>query len=73
MAEAKQPNPIPLRVVPAPATGPVVSAPPVLQASAHSADYACGNCGTLLLHAEEGHIRNLQIHCMHCGSYNTTD
>jgi hypothetical protein len=62
----------PLRVIEPPATGPVVLAPPVLQASDSSVDYTCGNCGTVLMHAEEGQVRNLQIHCQKCGSYNST-
>jgi hypothetical protein len=39
----------------------VVSAPPVLKASDHTIDYACGNCGTVLLHAEDGQIHNLVL------------
>jgi hypothetical protein len=54
---------ISLKVVAAPATGPVVSAPPVLTASDHTIDYAWGNCGVVLLHAEDGQVHNLVIHC----------
>ena len=61
---------ISLKVISAPATGPVVSAPPVLKASDHTIDYACGNCGAVLLHAEDGQAHNLVIHCVECGSYN---
>jgi hypothetical protein len=39
----------------------VVSAPPVLKASDHTIDYACGNCGAVLLHAEDGQIHNLVL------------
>ena len=42
-----------LKIVTAPATGIVLDAPPVLVASDHSVDYACGRCSTILLHAEE--------------------
>jgi hypothetical protein len=40
---------ISLKVIVAPTTGPVVSAPPVLKASDHTIDYVCGNCGAVLL------------------------
>jgi|SRR4051812_32138989 DNA-directed RNA polymerase subunit RPC12/RpoP len=62
-----------LRVVTAPPIGHVVDAPPVLRASEHSADYSCGRCGTVLLHADEGQVHGLLIRCKECGSYNTTD
>jgi hypothetical protein len=42
---------ISLKVVTAPATGLVLRAPPVLEASDHSVDYTCGRCNTVLLHA----------------------
>jgi hypothetical protein len=45
----------------------------VLKASEHSVDYTCGQCATILLHAEEGQVHGLLIHCTKCGSYNTTD
>jgi DNA-directed RNA polymerase subunit RPC12/RpoP len=51
----------------------VVSAPPVLIASTHTVDYTCSKCDTVLMHAEEGQVRNLLIHCTECGSYNSTD
>jgi DNA-directed RNA polymerase subunit RPC12/RpoP len=62
-----------LKVIPAPAIGQVVHAPPVLKASDHSIDYTCGHCGTVLLHAEANQVHGLLIHCTACGSYNTTD
>ena len=64
---------IALKVVIAPATGLVLDAPPVLQASENSVDYTCGHCGTILLHAEENQVHGLLIHCESCGAYNTTD
>jgi hypothetical protein len=63
----------PLKVIAPPATGPVASAPPVLKASDHSLDFTCGNCGTVLLHADEGQVHNLQTQCLVCGRYNTTE
>jgi predicted RNA-binding Zn-ribbon protein involved in translation (DUF1610 family) len=64
---------ITLKVIAAPTSGPIVSAPPVLKASDHTIDYACGNCGAVLLHAEDGQVHNLVIHCVECGSYNSTN
>ena len=65
--------PIKLQVIPAPSVGPVVTAPPVLSAGAPGGvDHACGQCGTVLLQAAEGQVRNLQIRCSQCGSYNST-
>jgi DNA-directed RNA polymerase subunit RPC12/RpoP len=58
---------ISLKVITAPATGRVVDAPPVLQASEHSVDYTCGRCGTVLLHAEENQVHGLLIRCTECG------
>jgi len=64
---------ISLRTIAAPAAGPVVSAPPLIKTSDHSVDYTCGNCGTILLHAELDQIHNLTIRCTKCGSHNSTD
>lgn len=62
-----------LKLIPAPGIGAVVSAPPVLNASDHTVDYACAHCGTVLMHADEGQVHNLTIRCTTCGSYNSTD
>ena len=62
-----------LKVITAPLTGHVISAPPVLKASEHSVDYTCGHCGTILLHAEENQVNGLLLRCTNCGSYNSTD
>jgi len=62
-----------LQIISAPAIGPVVSAPPVLEASNHTIEYTCGNCGVALLHAEAGQVYNLQIQCLKCGTYNRTE
>ena len=64
---------IPLKVVTAPAIGVVLEAPPVLKASEHSMDYTCGHCGAVLLHADEGQVHGILIHCVACGSYNSTE
>jgi len=64
---------ISLRVISAPPIGHVLKAPPVLEASNHSVDFACGRCGTILLHADENQVYGLLIHCTQCRSYNATD
>lgn len=64
---------IPLQVISEPASGPVLHSPPTWVASHNSVDYICGHCGSVLLHAEEDQVRNLQIHCRACGNYNTTE
>ena len=64
---------VPLRVIPAPAVGHIVSAPPTLMASSHTVEYTCGRCGVVLLHAEEEQIHGVLIQCKECGSYNATD
>ena len=64
---------ISLKVIQAPATGHVVDAPPVLMASDRSADFVCGQCGAVLMHAEEHQVFNVLIQCKNCGSYNRTE
>jgi DNA-directed RNA polymerase subunit RPC12/RpoP len=64
---------ISLKLVAAPPTGVALKAPPVLKASDYSVDYTCGQCGTILLHAEEDQVHGVLIHCANCGSYNSTD
>jgi DNA-directed RNA polymerase subunit RPC12/RpoP len=61
-----------LKLIDAPTSHPVVSAPPVLKASDHSVDYACGKCGAVLLHADENQVYGLVIRCTACGSHNAT-
>ena len=62
-----------MKLVPTPWAHHIVSAPPVLIASTSTVDYICGNCGAVLMHAEEGQVHNLIIRCTECGSYNSTD
>ncbi len=62
-----------LKVIPAPASGLVLDAPPILKEVDKSVDYICGQCGTILLHAEENRVHRIVIHCGNCGSYNSTD
>ena len=73
-APRKPQNPqVRLKLIPAPSIGGVVPAPPILIASTHTIDYTCGQCDTVLMHAERGQVHNLVIHCVACGSYNTTE
>jgi hypothetical protein len=62
-----------LRLIEAPRVGHVLNAPPTLIASTHTIDYTCGQCRTVLMHAEDGQVHGLLIRCSDCGSYNTTD
>jgi predicted RNA-binding Zn-ribbon protein involved in translation (DUF1610 family) len=64
---------ISLKLVITPSKGIALKAPPVLKASGHSVDYTCGQCGTILLHAEENQVHGVLIHCANCGSHNSTD
>lgn len=64
---------IPLRVVPTPAVGVILEAPPVLVASEHSVDYTCGRCGIILMHADEGQVHGVLIRCTNCGTYNSME
>ena len=73
MNQSAKPNPrVILTVVAAPGNRHAVSAPPVLIASTHTVNYACGKCGTVLMRAEEGQVSNLLIRCTVCESYNST-
>jgi DNA-directed RNA polymerase subunit RPC12/RpoP len=38
-----------------------------------SVDYICGNCRTVLLHAENSQMHDLLILCTECGAHNSTD
>jgi predicted RNA-binding Zn-ribbon protein involved in translation (DUF1610 family) len=62
-----------LKIVTGPWQNGLVSAPPILNASSHATDFVCGNCGVVLLRADEGQVHNLAILCTACGSYNSTD
>jgi hypothetical protein len=50
-----------------------LNAPPVLIASTHTVDFCCGNCETILMHAESDQVHGLIIRCSMCGCTNTTD
>jgi predicted RNA-binding Zn-ribbon protein involved in translation (DUF1610 family) len=61
-----------LRVVEATGLEHTVDAPPILVASSHTIDFLCGNCGTVLMHAEDDQVHGLFIHCTKCGACNAT-
>jgi len=50
-----------------------IDVPPVLNASDHTVDFVCGQCGALLMYGEHDQVHNVTIHCVACGSYNTTN
>jgi predicted RNA-binding Zn-ribbon protein involved in translation (DUF1610 family) len=62
-----------LKLVTPPFAGRVLEVPPVLNASDHTVDFLCGACGALLMQAEHGQVHNVTIHCLACGSFNTTN
>ena len=62
-----------LRIVEAKGIENTVNSPPVLTASSHAIDFLCGNCGTVLMQAEDNQVHGLFIHCTECGATNTTD
>jgi DNA-directed RNA polymerase subunit RPC12/RpoP len=62
-----------LKVIEAPRTGQVISAPPPIVTSDQSNQYVCGHCGTLLVIAEDDQLHGLVVQCRECGSYNAVD
>src|SRR5262245_5556221 len=63
-----------LKVVPAPlALDAVDDAPPVWEAVSPTVEYTCGNCGAVLMRANEVKpIHALIVHCTSCDTYNST-
>ena len=62
-----------LKVVPAPLVEAVPSAPPVLEMPNPTAEFTCGNCGAILMRADEEKVYPLMVLCSSCVSYNSTD
>jgi hypothetical protein len=56
-----------------PFVGRAIDVPPILNASDHTVDFVCGACEAVLMYAEHGQVHNVTIHCVICGSYNTTN
>ena len=62
-----------LKVVPAPLIEVVPRAPPALELPNPTVEFTCGNCGAVLMRGDEGRVYPLMVHCISCGSYNSTD
>jgi hypothetical protein len=62
-----------LKVIGKPTDRSAIDAPPILVASDHTIDYFCGVCWAVLMHADDGQVHNLAIHCTDCGAFNSTD
>jgi hypothetical protein len=61
-----------LKVVPAPLIEAVPRAPPVLEMPNPTVEYKCGNCDVVLMRVDERKAYPLIVHCVSCGSYNST-
>ena len=61
-----------LKIVEATGMEHALHAPPVLVASSNTIDFVCGNCGAVLLHAEDNQVHGLFIRCTKCESLNAT-
>lgn len=62
---------ISMQLVTSAAGAPVVQAPPVLDARG-AEEFACGQCGTVLLKANEGQIHHVIVQCAICNAFNAT-
>jgi predicted RNA-binding Zn-ribbon protein involved in translation (DUF1610 family) len=64
-----------LKVVSAPLIEVVPRAPPALELPNQSltVEFTCGNCGAVLMRADEEKVYPLVVLCSSCGSYNSTD
>ena len=61
-----------LKVVPAPLIE-VVPGPPAPELPNPTVEFTCGNCGAVLMRADEEKVYPLVVLCSSCGSYNSTD
>jgi DNA-directed RNA polymerase subunit RPC12/RpoP len=62
-----------LRVIPRPSIGYVTSAPPPITVTPNANQYLCGECGTLLVIADDDEIHGLIVRCRECGRYNQVE
>jgi DNA-directed RNA polymerase subunit RPC12/RpoP len=62
-----------LRVIPPPSIGYVTSAPPPITVTPNANQYLCGECGTLLVIADDDEIHGLIVRCRECGRYNQVE
>jgi hypothetical protein len=59
-----------LRLVEAPEVGAAIEAPPPVILTAEGTRYRCGRCGTVLVIAESGALKDFVVHCRRCDRYN---
>jgi hypothetical protein len=59
-----------LRLVAAPRGGGAIEAPPTVIMAAEGTRYRCGRCGTVLVIAESGALKDFTVHCRRCDRYN---
>jgi hypothetical protein len=59
-----------LKVVPAPL---IERVPPMLEAPNPTVECKCGNCSAVLMRVDGSKAYPLMVHCISCGSYNSTD
>ena len=62
-----------LKVVSAPLIEVVPRAPPALELRNPTVEFTCGNCGAVLMRADEEKVYPLVVLCNSCGSHNSTD
>jgi DNA-directed RNA polymerase subunit RPC12/RpoP len=62
-----------LRVIPPPGIGYATSAPPPLIVTPNANRYVCGQCGTLLVVADDDEVHGLIVRCRECGRYNQVE
>ncbi len=62
-----------LRVIPPPGVGHVVPAPPPITVAENTNHYLCGQCGTLLVIADDDQVHGLIVRCRECGRYNEVE
>jgi len=62
-----------LRVIPPPGVGYVVPAPPPITVAENTNHYLCGQCGTLLVIADDDQVHGLIVRCRECGRYNEVE
>jgi hypothetical protein len=62
-----------LKVVSPPLIEVVPRAPPALELPNPTVEFRCGNCGAILIRADDEKGCPLVVLCSSCGSYNSTD
>jgi hypothetical protein len=62
-----------LRVIRPPSIGYVTSAPPPITVTPNGNRCLCGECGTLLVVADDDQVHGLTVRCRECGQYNQVE